>query len=70
MDGVGGQPQKTERAPEADAELDELEAAFGSVDAALTALDADDLDGAEALAASLVDTGSVEPSDPPSSTED
>ena len=67
---VGAQPQEDERAPETDAELDALEAAFESVDAALTALDADDLDGAEALAASLADTGSVEPTDPPSSTED
>lgn len=53
----------------ADAELDGLEAAFETVDAALKALDADDLDAAEALAASLGDTGDVVPADSPSSTE-
>ena len=70
MDDFGGEPHDHERAPETDAELDELEAAFDSVDAALKALDTDDLDGAEALAASLIDSGSVEPTDPLSSTED
>lgn len=56
-------------AAQIDAELDGLEAVFETVDAALKALDSDDLDAAEALAASLGDTGDVPPADPPSSTE-
>lgn len=56
----------SEAAAATDRELDELEAAFDTVDAALKALDADDLDGAEALAASLEGAGDVPPEEPPS----
>lgn len=48
-----------------DAELDALEGALDTVDAALAAMDADDLDEAEALAASLDGAGSVDSGDAP-----
>ncbi|MEO0494153.1 MAG: hypothetical protein AAF081_12115 [Actinomycetota bacterium] len=55
----------------AEAELDELDEAFDTVDAALKALDAEDLDQAEALTASLGDTSAVTTDDaePESSSE-
>lgn len=66
MADVGGEVEDIESAP--DPVLDDLEAAFDTVDAALKALDADDLDGAEALAASLGESAG-EPADLPPSTE-
>ena len=55
----------------AEAELDELNDAFDTVDAALKALDSDDLDQAEALVASLGDPSAVTTDDaePESSSE-
>ena len=55
----------------AEAELDELSDAFDTVDAALKALDSDDLDQAEALVASLGDPSAVTTDDaePESSSE-
>jgi hypothetical protein len=55
----------------AEAELDELNDAFDTVDAALKALDSDDLDQAEALVASLGDPSAVTIDDakPESSSE-
>ena len=55
----------------AEAELDELNDAFDTVDAALKALDSDDLDQAEALVASLGDLSAVTTDDaePESSSE-
>ncbi|MAJ89400.1 MAG: hypothetical protein CL416_07405 [Acidimicrobiaceae bacterium] len=55
----------------AEAELDGLNDAFDTVDAALKALDSDDLDRAEALVASLGDPSAVTTDDaePESSSE-
>jgi hypothetical protein len=55
----------------AEAELDELNDAFDTVDAALKALDSDDLDQAEALVASLGDPSAVtiDDAEPESSSE-
>ena len=55
----------------AELELDELNDAFDTVDAALKALDSDDLDQAEALVASLGDPSAVNTDDaePESSSE-
>ncbi len=55
----------------AEAELDELNDAFDTVDAALKALDSDDLDQAEALGASLGDLSAVtiDDAEPESSSE-
>ena len=55
----------------AEAQLDELNDAFDTVDAALKALDSDDLDQAEALVASLGDPSAVTTDDaePESSSE-
>ena len=55
----------------AELELDELNDAFDTVDAALKALDSDDLDQAEALVASLGDPSAVTTDDaePESSSE-
>ena len=55
----------------AEAELDELNDAFDTVDAALKALDSDDLDQAEALVASLGDPSAVtiDYAEPESSSE-
>ena len=55
----------------AEPELDELNDAFDTVDAALKALDSDDLDQAEALVASLGDPSAVTTDDaePESSSE-
>ena len=55
----------------AEAELDELNDAFDTVDAALKALDSDDLDQAEALVASLGDPSAVtiDDGEPESSSE-
>ena len=55
----------------AELELDELNGAFDTVDAALKALDSDDLDQAEALVASLGDPSAVTTDDaePESSSE-
>lgn len=54
-----------------EAELDELNDAFDTVDAALKALDSDDLDQAEALVASLGDPSAVtiDDAEPESSSE-
>ena len=65
----GGDDFAADGSAATDPELDGLEAAFETVDAALKALDADDLDAAEKLAASLGDTVDVPPVDPSSSTE-
>ena len=56
---------------EPELELDELNDAFDTVDAALKALDSDDLDQAEALVASLGDPSAVTTDDaePESSSE-
>ncbi len=59
-DGVAHAEPATEQDSESEAvvsdpELDQLEADLDSVEAALGALDGDDLDRAEELAASLVD---------------
>ena len=56
---------------EPEPELDELNDAFDTVDAALRALDSDDLDQAEALVASLGDPSAVTTDDakPESSSE-
>ena len=56
---------------ELELELDELNDAFDTVDAALKALDSDDLDQAEALVASLGDPSAVTTDDaePESSSE-
>lgn len=56
---------------EPEPELDELNDAFDTVDAALKALDSDDLDQAEALVASLGDPSAVTTDDaePESSSE-
>lgn len=62
-DDPGADDEHHGAGPEGDAELDDLEAVFDTVDAALKALDADDLDGAEALAASLGADGGVQAAD-------
>lgn len=62
-DDPGADDEHHAAGPEGDAELDDLEAVFDTVDAALKALDADDLDGAEALAASLGADGGVQAAD-------
>ena len=56
---------------EPEPELDELNDAFDTVDAALKALDSDDLDQAEALVASLGDPSAVtnDDAEPESSSE-
>ena len=64
-------PEPDPVAPAAEAELDGLNDAFDTVDAALKALDSDDLDHAEALVASLGDLSAVTTDDaePASSSE-
>lgn len=63
-----GEPEVVEPEPDpealaAEAELDALNEAFDTVDAAMKAIDRDDLDDAEALAASLGDTSAVDTTD-------
>jgi len=60
-----GRDDADETARPADAELDALEGALDTVDATLAAMDADDLDAAETLAASLDAAGSVDVDDAP-----
>ena len=57
------EPEPDPAAAAAEAELDALNEAFDTVDAAMKAIDADDLDQAEALAASLGDTSAVDTTD-------
>lgn len=57
------EPEPDPAAVAAEAELDALNEAFDTVDAAMKAIDADDLDQAEALAASLGDTSAVDTTD-------
>lgn len=66
------EPEPDPVAAAAEAELDALNEAFDTVDAAMKAIDADDLDQAEALAASLGDTSAVDTTDadPEPSSED
>lgn len=69
--GAADEPPMSDAVDEGDPELDDLATAFATVDAALQALDADDLDTAEALAASLGADGGVHaPDDVPTSSED
>jgi hypothetical protein len=49
------EPEPTVEGTTGDAELDQLESDFESVDAALRALDADEIDEAEALTVALAD---------------
>lgn len=65
------EPETDPAARAAEAELDELNDAFDTVDAALKALDSDDLDQAEALVASLGDPSAVtiDDAEPESSSE-
>ncbi|MEM8705965.1 MAG: hypothetical protein AAGE98_05875 [Actinomycetota bacterium] len=65
------EPEVDPAAAAAEAELDTLNDAYDTVDAALKALDGDDLDQAEALAASLGGTSDVATDDaePESSSE-
>ncbi|HAB58481.1 MAG: hypothetical protein CL433_08620 [Acidimicrobiaceae bacterium] len=65
------EPEPDPVARAAEAELDGLNDAFDTVDAALKALDSDDLDHAEALVASLGDPSAVTTDDaePESSSE-
>lgn len=69
---VEPEPEPDPAAAAAEAELDGLNEAFDTVDAAMKAIDADDLDQAEALAASLGDTSAVDTTDaePEPSSED
>ena len=57
------EPEPDPAAVAAEAELVALNEAFDTVDAAMKAIDADDLDQAEALAASLGDTSAVDTTD-------
>ena len=57
------EPEPDPEALAAEAELDALNEAFAPVDAAMKAIDRDDLDDAEALAASLGDTSAVDTTD-------
>jgi hypothetical protein len=70
-DTESAEPETDPAARAAEAELDELNDAFDTVDAALKALDSDDLDQAEALAASLGEPSAVTIDDakPESSSE-
>jgi hypothetical protein len=70
-DTESAEPETDPAARAAEAELDELNDAFDTVDAALKALDSDDLDQAEALVASLGDPSAVTTDDaePESSSE-
>jgi hypothetical protein len=71
VDTESAEPEPDPAARAAEAELDELNDAFDTVDAALKALDSDDLDQAEALVASLGDPSAVTTDDaePESSSE-
>ena len=71
LDTESVEPETDPAARTAEAELDELNDAFDTVDAALKALDSDDLDQAEALVASLGDPSAVTTDDaePESSSE-
>ena len=70
-DTESAEPETDPAARAAEAELDELNDAFDTVDAALKALDSDDLDQAEALVASLGDPSAVtiDDAEPESSSE-
>jgi hypothetical protein len=70
-DTESAEPETDPAARAAEAELDELNDAFDTVDAALKALDSDELDQAEALAASLGEPSAVTIDDakPESSSE-
>ncbi len=71
VDTESAEPEPDPAARAAEAELDELNDAFDTVDAALKALDSDDVDQAEALVASLGDPSAVTTDDaePESSSE-
>ena len=71
LDAESVEPETDPAARAAEPELDELNDAFDTVDAALKALDSDDLDQAEALVASLGDPSAVTTDDaePESSSE-
>lgn len=71
VDTESTEPEPDPAARAAEAELDELNDAFDTVDAALKALDSDDLVQAEALVASLGDSSAVTTDDaePESSSE-
>ena len=70
-DSHSAEPSTDPAALAAEAELDVLSYAFDTVDAALKALDSDDLDQAEALVASLGDPSAVtiDDAEPESSSE-
>lgn len=70
-DTESAEPETDPAARAAEAELDELNDAFDTVDASLKALDSDELDQAEALAASLGEPSAVTIDDakPESSSE-